>query len=46
MPSVASSASSTSGSSQTRARAPECSRMYRTSGAASRQLMGMAMAPR
>ena len=46
MPLVASSARSTSASSHTRARAPECSRMYRTSGAASRQLIGMATAPR
>jgi hypothetical protein len=46
IPLVASFAKSTSASSQTRARASECSRMYRTSGGASRQLIGMAIAPR
>ena len=45
-PSVASLARASGDSSHTRARAPECSRMYRTSGAASRQLIGIAMAPR
>ena len=46
MPFVASFARSTSDSSHTSARASECSRMYRTSGGASRQLIGIAIAPR
>ena len=46
MPFVASFARSSSASSHTSARASECSRMYRTSGAASRQLIGIAIAPR
>ena len=43
---VASLARSMRDSSQTSTRAPECSRMYRTSGAARRQLIGIAIAPR
>ena len=43
---VAASASSTSSAPQTSARAPECSRMKRSSGAARRQLIGIAIAPR
>ncbi len=46
IPLVASSARATSDSSHTSARASECSRMKRTSGAARRQLIGMATAPR
>ena len=45
-PPVASFARSSSSSSHTSARAPECSRMKRSSGAASRQLTGIAIAPR
>ena len=43
-PSVASPARATRHSSQMRSRAPECSRMWRTSGAARRQLIGIAIA--
>ncbi len=46
MPFVASFARSMSASSHTSARASEWSRMYRSSGAASRQLIGIAIAPR